>query len=34
MDFERVVHLMVLLLSVHPAVTFDGRLQLQGLVFS
>ena len=40
LDFERAGHLRVVLLSMHPAVTFDGRLQLvqdgplQGLVFS
>jgi hypothetical protein len=40
LDFERAGHLRVVLLSIHPAVTFDGRLQLvqdgslQGLVFS
>jgi hypothetical protein len=40
LDFERAGHLRVVLLSLHPAVAFDGRLQLvqdgplQGLVFS
>jgi hypothetical protein len=40
LDFERAGHLKVLLLALHPAVTFDGRLQLvqngplRGLVFS
>jgi hypothetical protein len=40
LDFERAGHLRVALLSMHPAVTFDGRVQLvqdgplQGLVFS
>jgi hypothetical protein len=40
LDFERAGHLKVLLLALHPAVTFDGRLQLvqdgplKGLVFS
>jgi hypothetical protein len=40
LDFERAGHLRVVLLSLHPAVTFDGRLQLvqdgplKGLVFS
>ena len=40
LDFERAGHISVVLLSLHPAVTFDGRMQLvqngplQGLVFS
>ncbi len=40
LDFERAGHLRIVLLSLHPAVTYDGRLQLvldgplQGLVFS
>jgi predicted esterase len=40
LDFERAGHLRVVLLSLHPAVTFEGRLQLvqdgplKGLVFS
>ncbi len=40
MDFERADHMSVVLLSLHPAVTIDGRLQLvrdgplQGLVLS
>ena len=40
LDFERAGHLRVVLLSMHPAVTFDARQQLvqngplQGLVFS
>jgi hypothetical protein len=40
LDFEGAGHMRVVLLSMHPAVTFDGRLQLvqdgplQGLVFS
>jgi hypothetical protein len=40
LDFEREGHITVVLLSLHPAVTFDGRLQLvqdgplKGLVFS
>ena len=40
LDFERAGHVRVVLLSLHPAVTFEGRLQLvqdgplRGLVFS
>jgi hypothetical protein len=40
LDFEHAGHLRVVLLSLHPAVTFDGRVQLvqdgplKGLVFS
>jgi hypothetical protein len=40
LDFERAGHMRVVLLSLHPAVTFEGRLQLvrdgplRGLVFS
>ncbi len=40
LDLERAGHISVVLLSLHPAVTFDGRLQLvqdgplKGLVFS
>ncbi len=40
LDFERAGHMTVVLLSMHPAVTFDGRVQLvqdgplQGLLFS
>jgi hypothetical protein len=40
LDFEKAGYLRVVLLSMHPAVTFDGRLQLvqdgplQGMVFS
>jgi len=40
LDFERAGHISVVLLSLHPAMTFDGRTQLvqngplQGLVFS
>ncbi len=40
LDFERAGHISVVVLSLHPAVTFEGRMQLvhngplQGLVFS
>ena len=40
LDFERAGHISVVLMSLHPAVTFEGRLQLvqdgplRGLVFS
>jgi hypothetical protein len=40
LDFEKAGHLRVVLLSMHPAVTFDGRLQLvqdgllKGMLFS